>query len=223
MTTIDFEEDAGSTEKIDIQTLSSLGHEQLKVQRELEELQLQVSKKEEELNIIRKNRIPRIMESLRIGSFTLDSGEGIAIKRSYYGSIKDNEEQAFDWLKKNGMDDIVKNIVTIEFQRGEEEKAEELYLNLQKMGYNVDRKQSIHSSTLKAFVKERIQGKESLEEAWVDMGNVQCKEGDKDWGKYVKFAEERNQLHDLTFPEEIFKVYIVDMAEIKLQKKSTRK
>lgn len=222
MNEINFEEDAGSTEKIDIQTLSTLGHEQLKVQKELEELQLQVSKKEEELNTISRDRIPKIMEALRIGSFTLDSGEGVAIKRSYYGSIKDNEEQAFDWLKNNQMDDIVKNMVTIEFQRGEEDKAEELYLNLQKMGYNVDRKQSIHASTLKAFVKERMQGREILEEAWMDLGNIPCKEGDDNWDKYLKFAEERNQLHDLTFPEEIFKVYIVDMAEIKLPKKSKK-
>jgi hypothetical protein len=91
------------------------------------------------------------------------------------------------------------------------------------MGYEVDKKKSIHASTLKSFIKERIQGREELEEAYLKTDRIPCKEGDKGWEEYLEFATKRGQVPDLCFPDEIFKVFIIEQAEIKLPKTKKRK
>ena len=220
---IDFEADAGESEKDDIGTLSVLSREQLQLESDIDGLNDQIDKKQKELKTVQQERIPRLMQELRLGSFTLDTGEGVSIKRGYFGSIKDNEQEAFAWLEKYDMDDIIKNIVTITFNREENVKAVELFEKLEKMGYDIIKKESIHGGTLKSFIKERMLAKDELEDAWLEKDGMPCDEDGEDWEKYLKFAKEREQEADLTFPKRIFKVFMVDKAAIAKPKKKGRR
>lgn len=220
---INFEEDAGTSEKNDIETLSVLSREQLQIESNIANLNDQLNKQNEELKKLQQDRIPSIMEALHLGSFSLDTGEGISIKRGYFGSIKDNEVEAFEWLKKYNLDDIIKNMITISLGREESEKADELVKYLEKMEYNIERKEAINANTLKAFIKERLIGRDELEDAWLDTDGVICNEGDNNWNKYLEFAKSRDQEADLTFPKHVFKVFMIDKAIIAMPKKRGRK
>jgi len=83
--------------------------------------------------------------------------------KPYYAaniSLK-NRETAYNWLRSNGLGDIIKNEITVSFGRNEDNKAAE-YANLAKgQGYQPTQKLKVEPMTLKALVRERIEaGKE---------------------------------------------------------------
>jgi hypothetical protein len=67
-----------------------------------------------------------------------------------------NKEAAFDWLRSNGLDDIIKNDITVSFGKGEDNVAGDVVGLLQERGFDPKTKTHVHPSTLKAFVKERV-------------------------------------------------------------------
>jgi hypothetical protein len=72
-----------------------------------------------------------------------------------------NREAAYNWLRSNGLGDIIKNEITVSFGRNEDNKAA-TYANLAKgQGYQPTQKLKVEPMTLKALVRERIEaGKE---------------------------------------------------------------
>ena len=64
---------------------------------------------------------------------------------------------AFDWLRQNNLDDIIKNDVVVSFGKGEDNVAGHCVGLLEEQGFTPETKTYVHPSTLKAFVKERIQ------------------------------------------------------------------
>ena len=54
-------------------------------------------------------------------------------------------------------DDIIKNTVSCVFGRGEDSQAEEFLKIAAEQGVPAAQKEEVHPSTLKAFVKERVE------------------------------------------------------------------
>lgn len=212
-------------ETYDTQMMVSLAEKQLAIQAELMALNKQVSDKEEELKKISKGQLPRAMNFLKMNSFSLTSGQGVLIKKHYFGSIKDNEEEAIEYLKEHELDDIVKNVITVEFPRGMEEMAETLFMQLQEMGYDAKNQKTIHASTLKSFIKERVEKKEELDDLYRFEMNKPVPEtpDSSGWEEYINFARDKDMSHDALFPRDIFKVLVVQEAQIVEPKKRSKK
>ena len=88
----------------------------------------------------------------------LEDGSKVELKPTYGAYIKvDNRDKAFEWLKENGYDDIIKNVVSVQFGRGEEKLADDLVSLTTGAGYSPDQKKDIHPQTLKAFVKDQVE------------------------------------------------------------------
>jgi hypothetical protein len=68
-----------------------------------------------------------------------------------------NHPLAYEWLRENGYDDIIKNVVACEFGRGEDDQASAFKAFAAKEGFPADQTESVHSGTLKAFVRERVE------------------------------------------------------------------
>jgi len=211
--------DAGESQKSTLELLTELGQEQVKKEQELKELQELVSKKEDEIKEIRNIKLPKAMNELGQKEVSLTTGEKLVLKKSYFGSIKDNEEQFFEYLSKYELDDIIKNTVTTILAKEEAFKAKELAENLQKMGYTVDHKKVINANTLKAFIKERMEKKEELEEEYLKQGGIPCNSEHEKWNDYLEFAKTREQEEDLLFPIDLAKVMIVEQTKVVLPKK----
>ena len=114
--------------------------------------------------------IPKMMEEMNIKKLKLKDGSGIEVKPFYGAHITpDKQEAAFNWLRNNGLGDIIKNDVTVTFGRGEDNKAM-AYATLAKgQGYEPVQKIGVHSQTLKAGVRERT---ESGQEMPADLFNT---------------------------------------------------
>jgi hypothetical protein len=68
--------------------------------------------------------LPAAMEELGMRSFTLEDGAKVEVRQLYGASIPiPRKAEAFEWLRNQGFDDIIKNSVTCVFGRGEDDKA----------------------------------------------------------------------------------------------------
>ena len=122
----------------------------------LAEDNLKKLKQEEEL--LSAEIIPTMMTEMNISTMKLADGSAIEIKPVYGASIpKDRQEEAFNWLRKEGLGDLIKNEVTVSFGRNEDNKAAEYAVLAQGQGYQPTQKLKVEPMTLKALVRERIE------------------------------------------------------------------
>jgi hypothetical protein len=103
---------------------------------------------------IRKNR----KQEMQITKLKLRDGESVEVKKVYGASIpKDQQEAAFEWLRNNGLGDIIKNDITVTFGRGEDNKAAEYAFLARGQGFEPVQKIGVNPMTLKALVRERLE------------------------------------------------------------------
>jgi len=107
--------------------------------------------------------LPALLHEIGLAKFELEDGSKIELKPTYGAHIKvDNRDAAFGWLRDNGFDDIIKNTVACVFGRGEDKKAETFIKVAHDAGVPATQKEEVHPSTLKAFVKERVENGEEF-------------------------------------------------------------
>jgi len=114
--------------------------------------------------------IPKMMQEMNITKLKLKDGASIEVTNFYSARISaEKQEEAFNWLRKHGLGDIIKNDVTVTFGRGEDNKAM-AYATLAKgQGYEPVQKIGVHPQTLKAVVREQT---ESGQEMPADLFNT---------------------------------------------------
>jgi len=114
--------------------------------------------KKRELLKLTDEELPAILQELNMSSFTLDDGSKVEVKALYGAAIpKPRVEEAHQWLRDNGYGDIIKNVVSCSFGRGEDQEAANFKDSALKLGLHPEQNESVHSSTLRAFVKERVE------------------------------------------------------------------
>ena len=106
--------------------------------------------------------IPTMMSEMGLSELKLQDGSHLKVSTSYRATITEaNKEAAFNWLRNNGLGDIIKNEISVSFGRNEDNKAAN-YAELAKgQGFQPTQKMKVEPMTLKALVRERIEaGKE---------------------------------------------------------------
>ena len=164
MNNIDFEQDqrkdldsVNESNKLSDQVvkLTTLEDELANKEMELKELKRKVE-------LVSGEVIPTMMQEMNISTLKLADGSSVEVKPRYGASILiAKREEAFKWLRDNGLGDLIKNEVTVAFGRNEDTRASD-YANLaQGQGYEPIQKLKVEPMTLKALVRERIEsGKE---------------------------------------------------------------
>jgi len=141
----------------ELSVVSDLANKQLKLSAELFELETSVKAKKEELRLTSEQELPDAMQAAGLNEIVLSSGEKISIAEFYSAHIsKANQEVAYQWLTSNGHEGLIKNEVFLKFGRNESEVVNETVSNLKARGLSPEVRQSVHPSTLKAFVREQL-------------------------------------------------------------------
>ena len=155
----DFESNvASSIEKGNLGGIAILARKIRTAQQEVEEIEKDLKSRKKDLLKLTDEELPSAMQELGLSSFSLDDGSTVDVKPTYGASILvANRPLAYDWLRENGYDDIIKNVVSCEFGRGEDGKASDFKAFASKQGFPADQSESVHSGTLKAFVRERVE------------------------------------------------------------------
>jgi hypothetical protein len=172
MSQINFAEDKAEsiTQANDAGSLS----EQVMKLRDLEDLiekkELELKKIKSDLEILSGEVIPTIMQEMNIKTMKLADGSAVEVKPVYGASIStDRKEEAYNWLRSNGLGDLIKNEVTVSFGRNEDNKAIAYATLAQGQGFEPIQKLKVEPMTLKALVRERL---ESGQEMPSDLFNV---------------------------------------------------
>jgi|TARA_E500000318_G_C3506139_1_gene190360 hypothetical protein len=158
----DFEEtSASSLEKLDQSGLSSIAALARQIRQKEESIQrLEQELKEEKKALVKltDEDMPGMLAEVGVSSFVLEDGSTVDVKQTYGASILvKNRETAFQWLRDNGYDDIIKNSVSTQFGRGEDEEARKFREMAASNGFETQQKTEVHPMTLRAFVKERVE------------------------------------------------------------------
>jgi len=151
--------------KLDDSQLKSLSEsidQMLRVGGEIGNTEELLRKLREQYRQLSEEALPEKLAQIGMKELRLEDGSKITIDNFYSTRITErNKEAAHQWLRDNGHGDIIKNQVSVSFGKGEDDTALEtmalLKEFLQKDGNTPTQKESVHPSTLKAFVKERVE------------------------------------------------------------------
>ena len=109
-----------------------------------------------------EEKIPQRMQEMGISDLRMDDGSRISVDPFYSARITEkNKGAAHQWLRENGLGDLIKNTVSVNFAAGEDDEATETMDALEKQGLEPMQKEAVHPSTLKANVKELIESGET--------------------------------------------------------------
>ena len=131
----------------------------------LQELEAELLVKEQEykemkrkVELVSSEVIPTMMQEMNISTLKLADGTSVEVKPVYGASIPaDKKEEAYEWLRENGLGDLIKNEVTVAFGRSEDNKAQQYAVLAQGQGYEPIQKLQVEPMRLKALVRQRVE------------------------------------------------------------------
>ena len=143
----------------------------------LQVLEDEIVEQEKKLKELKRNQellsgevIPTMMTEMNISTLKLADGSAVEVKPVYGASIPvAKKEEAYTWLRENGLGDLIKNEISVAFGRNEDNKAMAYATLAQGQGYEPIQKLKVEPMTLKAMVRERL---ESGQEMPSDLFNV---------------------------------------------------
>lgn len=138
--------------------------EMAQLARALLDAEINIQATEETLKLIKKRAIrlreetiPSAMQEMGLQKLVLDTGQTITIKQEVYANIsEENKTKAFGWLEKNNFGGLIKSVIKIEFGRDRLDEASYLCERLKDQGHSPEFIETVHASTLKAFLREQI-------------------------------------------------------------------
>ena len=160
MSNIDFEKDQQNVmqKTTDVQSLADQVERLNNMQKKLELEEENLKKTKKELKHISVEIIPTMMSEMGLSHLKLMDGSSVDVKPNYSANITiANREAAFNWLRNNGLGDIIKNEISVSFGRNEDNKAADYAALAEERGYQPTQKLKVEPMTLKALVRERIE------------------------------------------------------------------
>jgi hypothetical protein len=103
--------------------------------------------------------IPELLGKMHLEKCTTASGIEVTVKREIKASLPGHDRVearmgALHWLVDHGHGGVIKNNVTVALDRGADERADALVVDLRAKGFDVEAKKDVHAGTLSALVRE---------------------------------------------------------------------
>jgi len=158
----DFEKNlASSVEKLDqgdLTTVAGMARAIREKEAEVAELEQNLKSEKKALLKMTDEDLPTMLAEIGLTSMKLEDGSEVTVKPTYGATILvDNRPAAFQWLRNNGYGDVVKNTVSCTFGMGEDQKASAFKKEAEAKGFAPQQDTNVHSATLRAFVRERVE------------------------------------------------------------------
>ena len=157
---IDFEKDADvlKLKDDDIQGISNLAKKAKEIAAEVADLEAVLKERKNSFKKLTEEAIPEALAQTGMTGFMMEDGSRIEVKPFYSASIPvARRAEAYEWLREHGMDDIIKNTVSVRFGRGEDELCARLLELLGMQGYPAEQAEKVEPMTLKAWAKEQVE------------------------------------------------------------------
>jgi hypothetical protein len=154
-----FEQDASSRSvtDTDVTAISALAAQQISLERRVEAADKALVDAKEALRKVAEIALPDLMLQAGVEELKLSNGRTVSVKPFYNVHISEERQAAaMAKLREYGEDEIIKNVVMVPFAKGRDEDALALRSLLETHGFTFEQKQSVHGSTLKRVIKDRI-------------------------------------------------------------------
>jgi hypothetical protein len=118
-----------------------------------------------ELHLLTTRTLPDAMASAGTSEFKTESGLKVTIKDFISGSLPKEDDArtaALTWLAEVGAGDIIKNKLSIEFEKGEDNLAGDVAGYVDGLGLDYEQKRDVHPQTLQSFARERMKAGEDV-------------------------------------------------------------
>jgi hypothetical protein len=143
--------------------LSNLIRRSVQTDKEIEEAEQHLKDLKFKKRKINEEDIPNLMQEMGVESVEVD-GFKIKVRPFVHARIaEDKREEAFSFLRSIGEADIIKNEVIVAFSAGQDNQAGAVIDDLRQQGYDPAQKTHIHPSTLKAWVRGRVESGKDLD------------------------------------------------------------
>jgi hypothetical protein len=143
----------------ELSSISLWASKALELRAEIEQIEAHLKHLNKELAIIEEIDLPRVMMAAGVPEFTTNDGSKISIDDVIQGGLTkepDKREFTFQWFIDNGGKENIKDHFEMDFTKGEYGRALELRKLLQENNVNFSEAESIHASTMKSFLNEKI-------------------------------------------------------------------
>lgn len=149
-----------------VKNLSQLGRELADEIAVKEELDKAVAESSAKIQRLQEVTIPQLMNELGLEEIKLPTGEKIALQPVFGASVPDERKPAaWQWLRDNGHEALIKVTLVAAFGMGEEKEANMARAALSSNGITFKDKEDVHASTLKSFVKDQYESGKTFPEA----------------------------------------------------------
>ena len=152
-----------STDLLDNVEINTIASECVKLKSkedEIVELEEQLKKKKEEADYISSSVIPELLAEQGLSEIKLSDGSKVSVRKEFRATVPKDDmkrEAALQWLRDQGLGDIIKNNVTVSFGKGEDDKAEQLLQLAADNGFEPQQKSDVAWNTLSALYQERVE------------------------------------------------------------------
>ena len=147
----------------DLSQLHTLAEQQALAEAEVARIEAELNGAKERLKNIAEVALPQAMDELGLTEFKTTSGLIIVIAETIRASIpKARQGEAFDWLREHGHAGLIKRQLSLSFGKGEDELADKALELLLAQHYDPEVKTEVHTQTLGAFVREKLEAGEDL-------------------------------------------------------------
>ena len=133
------------------------------VNEEIKEQEKKLSLLKHKARDLEERIIPEMMQEAGVSLLKLSDGSTVEVKPFYAAKIPESRvDEAFSWLRNRGYEDLIKNTITASFGRGQDNQVSELIKVCDDNGFAYNKKEKVEPMTLKAFVREQVEGGKEL-------------------------------------------------------------
>ena len=160
VTNMMLEDSTDFLDNIEISTIAAECINLKKKEDEIEELEEKLKAKKEEADNISSNIIPELLAEQGLSEIKLADGSKVSVKKEFRCTLPKDEvkrDAAYQWLRDQGLGDIIKNNIFVTFGKGEDDKAEQLLNLAAENGFQPQQKSDVAWMTLTALFRERIE------------------------------------------------------------------
>ena len=143
--------------------LSNLIRQSIQVNKDIEVAEQHLKDLKFRKTKITTEDIPALMEEMGVDSLEVD-GHKVKVRPFVHARIaEDKRDEAFAFLRSIGEADIIKNDVVVSFSAGQDNMAGAVIDDLRNQGFDPAQKTHIHPSTLKSWVRQRVEAGKELD------------------------------------------------------------
>ena len=147
-------------DNVEVTTIADQCHKLKALQDDIDRAEEHVDNLNKMADDISSRVIPELLAEQGLSSLKLADGSSVTVKREYRCTLPKEDERrqsAYNWLRENGLGDIIKNNVSVTFGRGEDDKAQQLLDLAASNGFEPNQKSDVAWNTLTALFQERVE------------------------------------------------------------------